>query len=140
MRLIREVNVGGRLRARAVVRTGCLALALAGACTHQQAPAPQQTVVDLNAGGESTDGKTKVRVENQNLADMTIYVYRGSQRMRLGRASGNGVTNLEIPKSMVSGMTELRFQAEPMGNQRGFLSQPIPVNPGDLVDFVIPLR
>jgi hypothetical protein len=142
MRLIRGVNVVGRLRvnARAVVRTGCVALVLAGACTHQTAPAPQQTVVDLNAGGEATDGKTKVRVENQNLADMTIYVYRGSQRLRLGRAPGNGVTNLEIPKSMVSGLTELRFQAEPLGNQRGIISQPIPVNPGDLVDFIIPAR
>src|SRR4051794_25227490 len=114
MRLIRGVNVRERLRARAgasaIIRIGCVALVLAGGCTHRTAPAPQQTVVDLNSGGEATDGKTRVRVENQNLADMTIYVYRGSQRMRLGRAPGNGVTNLEIPKSMVSGMTELRFQ------------------------------
>lgn len=145
MRLIRGVNEVGTSRvragARAICRTGLLGLALAGACSsHQSAPAPQQTVVDLNADGQSTNGKTRVRVENQNLSDMTIYVYRGSQRMRLGRATGNGVTNLEIPKSMVSGLTELRFQAEPMGNQRGIVSQPIPVSPGDLVDFIIPAR
>jgi hypothetical protein len=144
MRLIRGVNVmgrsGARAGARAIWRTGILGLLSVGACSsHQQAPAPNQTVVDLNSDGQGA-GKTRVRVENQNLSDMTIYVYRGSQRMRLGRASGNGVTNLDIPSSMVSGMTELRFQAEPMGNQRGIISQPIPVNPGDLVDFIIPSR
>jgi len=107
---------------------------LVGACSTRQAP---ETVVDLNADGPVSD-ETRVRVENQNLADMTIYVYRGSQRMRLGRARGNGTTDLVIPKSMVSGVTELRFQAEPMGNQRGIISQPLPVTPGDLVDFLIP--
>jgi hypothetical protein len=144
MRLIREGNEVGRTLARVAARTirgtAVVGLVLAGACSARQtAPAPQQTVVDLNSDGQS-NGKTRVRVENQNLSDMTIYVYRGTQRMRLGRATGNGVTNLEIPKSMVSGLTELRFQAEPMGNQRGIISQPIPVNEGDLVDFIIPVR
>jgi hypothetical protein len=145
MRLIREGNGVGtdriRAGARAICRAGLLGLVLAGACSsHQTAPDPQQTVVDLNSDGRPSNGKTRVRVENQNLSDMTIYVYRGTQRMRLGRATGNGVTSLEIPKSMVSGLTELRFAAEPMGNQRGILSQPIPVNEGDLVDFIIPPR
>ena len=112
-----------------------LCLMLVSACsTTRQAP---ETTVDLNADGGVSD-KTRVRVENQNLAEMTIYVYRGSQRMRLGRASGNGTTVLEIPKSIVSGVTELRFQAEPMGNQRGVVSQPLHVNPGDIVDFYVP--
>jgi hypothetical protein len=119
-----------------------LFLAVSGGCTTRQAQQPPQTVVDLNGGGggEASNGKTRLRVENQNLADMTIYVYRGSQRMRLGRASGNSATTLEIPATMVSGLTELRFAAEPLGNQRGILSQPIPVQPGDLVDFIVPPR
>jgi hypothetical protein len=147
MRLICGRDVLGQslacLGAHAIWRTGTIGLLLVSACATHQAPTAQtQPVVDMNAGGESssTNGRTRVRVENQNLADMTIYVYRGSQRMRLGRATGNGVTNLDIPKSMVSGLTELRFQAEPIGNQRGIISQPIPVNPGDLVDFTIPPR
>ena len=144
MRLIRGRDVVKRsvARTRAIWRTGTIGLLLAGACATNQAPAaPAPTVVDMNASGEaSTTGKTRVRVENQNLADMTIYVYRGSQRLRLGRASANGVTNLNIPSSMVSGLTQLRFFAEPIGSQRGILSEPIPVNPGDLVDFTIPPR
>jgi hypothetical protein len=140
MRVTREV-IGKAARAplvtRAIALMGVVYLLGAGACATRQA-APPQTVVDLNSDGQGSSGKTRVRVENQNLADMTIYVYRGSQRMRLGRASANTTTNLEIPSSMVSGVTELRFQAEPLGNQRGIVSQPIPVSPGDLVDFIVP--
>jgi len=146
MRLIRGGDVVRQSLARGgaqmILRTGILGLLLAAACSTHQTPPPQtQAVVDMNAsGGSTTNGRTRVRVENQNLAEMTIYVYRGSQRMRLGRASANGVTNLDIPSSMVSGVTELRFQAEPLGNQRGIISQPIPVSPGDLVDFIVPVR
>ncbi|MEO8560660.1 MAG: hypothetical protein ABI601_01205 [bacterium] len=131
------MEVRGRLVARALGRVGVVCLLVIGACTTRQTP-PPQTTVDLNSDGQTSNGKTKVRVENQNSADMTIYVYRGSQRMRLGRAAGNTTTSLDIPSSMVSGVTDLRFQAEPLGNQRGIISQPIPVSPGDLVDFIVP--
>src|SRR3954465_15719295 len=99
MRLIRGRDGSGqfvaRVGARAIAGAGAVGLLLAGACTTHQAPPPEtQAVVDMNASGESsTRGKTRVRVENQNLADMTVYVYRGSQRLRLGRAVSNGVTN-----------------------------------------------
>jgi hypothetical protein len=122
------------LRAIRRMGTAFLCLLLVGACSARQ---PVEKPVDLNTGEQVSD-ETRVRVENQNLADMTIYVYRGSHRMRLGRARGNGSTELVIPKSMVSGVTELRFQAEPMGNQRGVISQPLPVSPGDIVDFYVP--
>jgi hypothetical protein len=117
---------------------------MAGACaTHQAPPAPPEAVVDLNASGEptTTKNKTRVRVENQNLAEMTVYVYRGSQRLRLGRVAANGVTNLNIPSSIVAGgMTQVRFFAEPLGSSRGILSEVISVSPGDRVDFTIPTR
>ena len=136
--VIGEGGIIERPGTRALRLTGAMLLCLmlvSGCSTARQVP-PEQTV-DLNAGGP-VDDRTRVRVENQNLAEMTIYVYRGSQRMRLGRARGNGTTDLVIPKSMVSGVTELRFQAEPLGNQRGVISQPLPVTPGDIVDFLIP--
>jgi hypothetical protein len=126
-----------RARTRATFAMAVVSLLFVGACAGKSLPpkAPE-TVVDLN--GEGRDGPTKVRVENQNVADMTIYVYQGSQRLRIGRVQGNGTTDIVIPKSIVSGVTTLRFFAEPMGNRRGIVSEPIPVSPGDLVEFFIP--
>lgn len=82
--------------------------------------------------------QTKLVVENQGLSDMTIYAMRGGQRIRLGRAPGNRTTALVIPSSIVSGMTLLSFQAEPLGSRRVVVAQQIPVTPGDEVAFYIP--
>jgi hypothetical protein len=128
----------GVVGARLWIGVACVVL---GACATRQ-PArtpPSGGVVDLN-GDSPRSSQTKVRVDNQNLADVTIYAYNGPQRVRLGRASGNTTTDIVIPSSVVSGTTQLRFYAEPMGNQRGYLSEPIPVQPGDLVEFFVPVR
>jgi hypothetical protein len=110
-------------------------IVLAGGCAsaHQ---APPSDAVDLN--GQPGQGETTVVVDNQNLNEMTIYAYQGSQRMRLGRARGTAVTKLKIPSSIVSGVVQLRFYAQPTGNQRSYLSEVIPVQPGDQVDWLIP--
>ncbi len=81
---------------------------------------------------------TRLRVENQAFLDMTIYVYRSSQRVRLGVATGNSVTRLTIPSSLIFGATALRFQADPIGGNRTPLTQEITVAPGDEVVLTIP--
>jgi hypothetical protein len=117
-------------------------LALTGACASGGQPkekTPSTTdAVDLN--GEGRSGATTVVVDNQNLNEMTIYAYQGTQRMRLGRAKSQGLTQLKIPSSIVNGVVQMRFLAEPMvtGGQRAYLSEMIPVQPGDQVDFLIP--
>ena len=81
---------------------------------------------------------TRLRVENQAFLDMTIYVYRSSQRIRLGQASGNSTTRFTIPANLIFGSTPLRFQADPIGGSRTPLSQEITVSPGDEVMLTIP--
>ncbi len=81
---------------------------------------------------------TTLRVENQAFLDMNIYVYRSSQRVRLGTASGNSTTRMTIPSNLIFGATPLRFQADPIGGNRPALSQEITVSPGDEVTFIIP--
>lgn len=83
---------------------------------------------------------TRLRVENQAFLDMTIYVYRSSQRVRLGTATGNSVTRLTIPANMIFGATPLRFQADPIGGNRTPISSEITVSPGDEVVLTIPPR
>ncbi len=81
---------------------------------------------------------TRLRVENQAFLDMTIYVYRSSQRIRLGTATGNSVTRLTIPPNLIFGATPLRFMADPIGGNRTPISSEITVAPGDEVVLTIP--
>jgi hypothetical protein len=131
----------GTTGTRAIWALAVAVLALAGGCATGQKTSREPTpeAVDLNSGTRTSD-KTTVVVDNQNLNEMTIYAYQGTQRMRLGRARASATTELRIPSSIVSGLVQMRFYAEPMvtGGQRAYLSEMIPVQPGDQVDFLIP--
>ncbi len=81
---------------------------------------------------------TVVEVDNQGFLDMTVYAVRGSQRIRLGTATGNGKTNFNVPPALISGLTPLRFIADPIGGNRASVSQEITVAPGDTVTLTIP--
>jgi hypothetical protein len=91
------------------------------------------------ARSQATDQpQTTLRVENQGFLDMTIYVLVGSQRVRLGIATGNSNTTLRIPSQYVFGATSLRFLADPIGGNRTPVSESITVSPGDEVVLIIP--
>ena len=132
-----------RRSVRTIWRLAIVSLAVACATSSggpKKTPTPTtEGAVDLN-GDCKTSGATTVIVDNQNLNEMTIYAYQGTQRMRLGRAKSQGLTELKIPPSIVNGVVQMRFLAEPMvtGGQRAYLSEMIPVQPGDQVDFLIP--
>jgi hypothetical protein len=81
---------------------------------------------------------TVVKVQNQAFLDMTIYVFRSSQRVRLGVANGNSTSRFVIPPNLIFGTTPLRFQADPIGRSRQPVSQEINVAPGDEVVLTIP--
>ena len=81
---------------------------------------------------------TTLKVENLAFLDMTIYVYRSSQRIRLGIANGNGTSRFTIPSNLIFGSTPLRFQADPIGGNRSAIAQEITVSPGDEVLLTIP--
>jgi hypothetical protein len=84
------------------------------------------------------NGPTVVQVDNQGFLDMTVYAARSSERVRLGIATGNNKTNFNIPSVLMSGLTPLRFVADPIGGQRASVSQEITVAPGDTVVLTIP--
>jgi hypothetical protein len=81
---------------------------------------------------------TELQVQNQAFLDMTIYVVRSSERVRIGQARGNSTTTLRIPPSMLTGPTPLRFLADPIGSSRTPVSSEIVVTPGEQVSMVIP--
>ena len=122
------LQVGTYRRTRRAAWMMALTLAtLAAGCTHNQ-PDPNAEPAPV----------TRLRVQNQAFLDMTIYVFRGPQRLRLGIANGNSTTRFTIPASLIFGATPLRFQADPIGSTRQSISEEITVNPGDEVTLLIP--
>lgn len=81
---------------------------------------------------------TTLVIDNQSVLDHTVYVIRGSQRLRVGTATGLGKTHLTIPRGIVFGITTLRFMADPIGSNRSPVSEEITVNQGDELTLRIP--
>ena len=94
----------------------------------------------LNRGATASDltPPTVIQVDNQGFLDMSIYASRSGARVRLGTAGGNSKTSLQIPATIMSGLTSLRFIADPIGGNRASVSQEITVAPGDTVVMTIP--
>jgi hypothetical protein len=92
------------------------------------------------SGSADQNQRTAVQVDNRAFYDMTVYAARSAQRVRLGIATGNSTTVLSVPPGLVSGLTPLRFIADPIGGTRPSVSQEITVAPGDTVVMMIPPR
>ena len=94
----------------------------------------------LRHGAAVTDqnAPTIVQVDNQGFLDMAVYLVRSSERLRMGTATGNSKTDLRVPVGIVSGLTPLRFIADPIGGNRASVSEEITVAPGDTVVLMIP--
>ncbi len=83
---------------------------------------------------------TTLLVENQGYFDMTIYVLRSSQRIRLGTAGGSKSSRFTIPSNLIAGIGVLTFLADPIGSSRTSVSEQIMVSPGDQIVLTIPPR
>ena len=90
------------------------------------------------SGSSDQNQPTIVQVDNQGFLDMTVYAARSSQRVRLGTATGNSKSNFVIPSFLMSGLTTLRFVADPIGGRRASVSEEITITPGDTVVLTIP--
>jgi hypothetical protein len=135
MRIDRGVGRGAPARVRGARRVMWMVAALGvlvmmTACYRQNEPDTAAEPVP----------PTILRVENQAFLDMTIYLVRSSQRIRLGIATGNATTRFTIPQNMIFGATPLRFFADPIGGSRTPVSEEITVSPGDEVTLTIPPR
>ena len=106
---------------------------LAAACL--MAPACASTGTNAAA---ATRSPATVVVDNQGILDMTIYVMRGAQRVRLGTATGLSRTRLSIPVSITNGVTSLRFIADPIGGTRNSVSEEITIAEGEEIGLRIP--
>lgn len=79
-----------------------------------------------------------LQVENRGFSDMVIYAISGSQRIRLGLATGNSTRGFTIPPAILRGGGPLRFLADPIGGSRTPISEEMVVHPGDIVTLTVP--
>lgn len=69
---------------------------------------------------------------------MVVYAVNGTQRIRLGLATGNSTKSFPIPAYLIRGAGTLRFLADPVGGTRAPVSEEVTVQPGDIVTLTIP--
>jgi hypothetical protein len=100
------------------------------------ASAPRDT-----AGEPADTGTaTTIEVENQSFYNMTVFVFEGGRRVRLGTVPGLATRTFPIPERLLFGITSLRFQLDPLGGDRTPLTQEIAVTRGDALRMIIPPR
>lgn len=90
------------------------------------------------ADGAAPEERTVLRVENDNFSDMRIYVWRNSQRIRIGIATAKSVTTIPLNRTIVVGIQTLRFEADPIGGRTSAVSEQITVTPGEEIVLRIP--
>lgn len=91
------------------------------------------------ANPKTTRGEpATVLVDNQSFVDMTVYVLRGAQRVRLGLATGLSKTRFTLPRGFVFAGTSLRFVADPIGGAKSPVSEEITVGEGEEIELRIP--
>ena len=110
------------------MKTKLLAVALlAAACSHAKHPPASPT----------TEAPTTVKIVNDNVVDMNVFVRNSGQQFRLGRVAGGHTEVLTIPPALVHFQTTLVFEMRPVDGSARARSQSITVNPGDQVTLMI---
>ena len=84
------------------------------------------------------DGPVEVRVENNAYLDMHVYVvYAAGQQRSLGMVTGLSRRTLVIPAQVIQTLSGIQLFADPIGTDRGYLSQRILASPGQRIRFTI---
>ena len=79
--------------------------------------------------------RTTVRVINDNWLDVTVYAVRGGYRRRLGTVTSFTSRLFTLPQTFVIPSDELRLIADPIGRRGAYVSEPVLVNRGDVVEW-----
>ncbi len=95
-------------------------------------PAAAQTAAE-----ESETPRTTVRVINDNWNDITVYAVRNGYRRRLGTVTSFTSRVLTLPPTLLILNDELRLVADPIGSRGVYVSEPLVVNAGDVVEWTV---
>jgi hypothetical protein len=89
-------------------------------------------------GQAQPDAPAVLEIRNQSFYDVVIYVLRSGSRFRVGTASGNSTTVLDLPRAVAYPGSIVRFLADPIGGGRTPYSQEMTIRSGELIVLTIP--
>lgn len=89
------------------------------------------------ARSSSMAERTRVRVANHNWSDMNVFIDRDGVRTRLGTVTTASSRTFMIPRGVMSVSGTLRLVADPIGGSGVYVTSPLLVSPGQLVEFTI---
>jgi hypothetical protein len=111
------------------MKTGLVAVALlVTACSH---------ATRSNSSSPTAEAPTTVKVVNDNVVDMNVFVRSNAQLFRLGRVTGGHTEVFTIPPAIVHFQTTLTFEMRPTDGSARARSDIVTVNQGDQVTLMI---
>ena len=87
--------------------------------------------------GEAQEAPIRVKATNLAWKNIHVYAIAGASWQSLGVLSSQGEETWELGVTLTAGRREIRLAADPVGSRRAFISDPILVEPGDLVEWTI---
>src|SRR3989449_6220735 len=117
------------------------ALRAPGSPTHVSLAAPLGGIAchGRPAAPPNPQAEIAVTVDNQNFADMDVFIVRTSgERIRIGMVSGLTSRILMVRPDLIGNSTELRFEVHPIGARTNPISETVTVRPGDVIHLTIP--
>ena len=81
--------------------------------------------------------RTTVHVINDNWNDITVYAVRNGYRRRLGTVTSFTSRVLTLRPTLLIPNDELRLVADPIGSRGVYVSEPLVVNAGDVVEWTV---
>lgn len=103
-----------------------LILCSVGACTGSKSaargPAPVSSVI---------------RVANNNWSDITVYVLRAGNRVRLGTVTSMGAGVFRMPDTLLRSSGNVQLVVDPIGSRQVFVTPSIQFFPGQEIDFQV---
>lgn len=81
-----------------------------------------------------------LRVDNRAQQDVTIYLVRGTHRMRLGSVTGLSAGAFELTPDAIDSAEEVYLVADPLAGLRRLTSERIVLRPGAVVEWTIEME
>jgi hypothetical protein len=80
---------------------------------------------------------TQIQVSNHNWMDMTVYAIRNGSRIRIGNVTSGASARFSLPRGFDLSAGALRLEADPVGSSETFVSEPMAVEVGTVVNWTI---